>query len=336
MVDHYRDEYWNDLPGVLRHLCRRATGDPGLWWMDYFKRCYATPPRKRALVFGCGNGWVERDLFDRGVADQFDAFDVSQAYLDQAMRERHDRRIAYFRADFDTFQPTGRYDLLVNVASLHHVRYLYRMLERLWHAIDEHGLFVHWEYVGPSRNQYSDAHVAIMKAVNDSLPERFRTPHPLRHELSTFLAGDPTEAIHAEDILDGLETYFEPVEKKILGGGVAYQILWNNVAPFRSDDPEAQQALEWLLRLDESFTDSGAVPPLFAFIVCRKRSSIGLRAPLQRLVREPVRERFSRFTGGVYPAELWRTNARRFRRKWDGLRSAARAGTFVARDAPKA
>ena len=32
--------------------------------MDYFKRQYATPRRKRGLVIGCGNGWVERDLYD--------------------------------------------------------------------------------------------------------------------------------------------------------------------------------------------------------------------------------------------------------------------------------
>jgi SAM-dependent methyltransferase len=320
VVDHYKDQYWNDLPTVVSHLCRRATGDPGLWWMDYFKARYATPPRKRALVFGCGNGWVERDLYDRSVAEQFDAFDASAAYLEQATRARLDRRITYAQADFDSYRPASTYDLLVNVASLHHVRYLFRMLAILRDALEDDGVFVHWEYVGPSRNQYTDEHLAVMRGINEALPRRFRTPHPLRHDLRTFLAGDPTEAVHAADIPRALDLFFEPVERKLLGGGVAYQILWNNLDEFRKGDAEAKGTLDWLLTLDERLTESGAVPPLFAFLVYRKRQSTGYRALLGRFVEEPVREAFARAAGGRYPAEVLRGGRERARALLDRAR----------------
>ncbi len=310
-VNHYSDQYWNELPTVLSYLCRRATGDPALWWMDYFKRKYATPPRTRALVFGCGNGWVERDLFDRGVAESFDAFDASAEYLASAEKQRGSRPISYERSNFDSYVPRRSYDLIVNVASLHHVRFLFRMVELLSRAMDPDGVFVHWEYIGPSRNQYSASHVAILREINQSLAPRFRTRHAIRQDLATFLAADPTEAIHSADILRALDIYFEPLERKVLGGGVAYQLLWNNLAEFRKDDPEARATLERLLDLDESMTESGAVPPLFAFLVYRRRPKPrSLSSLINRFLREPLRERFADLSGGLYPAEIIRGRSR--------------------------
>jgi 2-polyprenyl-3-methyl-5-hydroxy-6-metoxy-1,4-benzoquinol methylase len=309
-VDHYKDEYWNDLPRVISYLCRRSTGDESLWWMDYFKKIYATPPRKRALVFGCGNGWVERDLYDRGIAEHFDAFDASSHYLETAERQRGSRSITYRQANFDDYVPDGKYDLMVNVASLHHVRFLFRMSHVLANALEPDGLFVHWEYVGPSRNQYSDDHLALLHAINHAMPVRFRTSHPLRHELSTFLAGDPTEAIHSADIVHALEHHFETIEFKPLCGGLAYPLLWNNLAEFRKGDAEAAATLEWLLRLDEAVTDSGVVPTLFAFMTCKPRRHRRPAEPLDRLLREPMRERIASWTGGRYAPELLRDRRR--------------------------
>ncbi len=316
MVDHYADQYWNELPRVLSYLCRRATGDPSLWWMDYLKRKYASPPRKRALVFGCGTGWVERDLFDRGVADRFDAFDASPHYLAIAEKERAGRPISYSNANFDDYSPREKYDLIVNVAALHHVRYLFRMAHVLAGSLQPDGVFVHWEYVGPSRNQYSDRHLAILQQVNDSLPTRFRTRHPLRHDVATLLGGDPTEAVHAGDIRRALQNEFEMIEDHSLGGGIAYQILWNNLDEFRKDDDEAKATLERLLELDQTLTDRGIVPPLFAFMICGHKTRPNWSSYFDRLVREPARETFARFARGYYPSEavhssrLWRIAAR--------------------------
>ncbi len=320
-TNHYADQYWNDLPRVLSHLSKRATGDAALWWMDYFKRRYATPPRKRALVFGCGTGWVERDLFDRGVAARFDAFDASPAYLSIAEKERGERPISYRNANFDDYVQEHAYDLIVNVASLHHVRYLYRMVHQLAGALEPDGLFVQWEYIGPSRNQYADQHLKLMTAIKQALPQRFRTPHPLRHEIATFLSGDPTEAVHASDIMDALRTELDVVEHKILGGGIAYQLLWNNIEEFRKDDAEARSVLDWLLVLDEVMTDQGLVPPLFAFTICRPKARRRLGPPVQRLLLEPAREKVASALGGRYLPEIWReqrTSARRLLSKLRG------------------
>ncbi len=322
-VDYYRDKYWNDLPDVLAYLCRRSTGRPDLWWMDYFKQKYAQPPFKRGLVLACGNGWVERSLIDRGVVEHFDAFDADQEYLRAAQAEKGTRSIRYFRDSFATFKPDREYDLIVNVAALHHAQRLYRHLARLAGALSPEGVFVNWEYVGPSRNQYADAHVERMAAANEALPLRFRSPHRLRPSLWGAVHGDPTEAVHSAEIVAAVATYFEIVEFKELGGGIAYQILWNNIAEFDKRDAPAVSALSELIRADDDLTRSGAVPNLFAFFVCKRRGRSGAATALRRLawrgLLEPSRELFARAAVNLYPSELLGAGARALRahlRRW--------------------
>jgi SAM-dependent methyltransferase len=305
-INHYSDHYWNEIPQVLSYLCHRSTGDETLWWMDYIKKRYASPSRDHALIIGCGNGWVERDLYDRKIAKHFDAFDGSEHYLEEAKANKGDRAISYFQADFNSFVPERKYDLIVNVAALHHVAYLYRFTSRLANALTPYGIFVNWDYVGPSRNQYSAPQVQAMLEANEALPEHLRTPHPLKPSLFEMLMGDPTEAVHAADIFHAVEQHFEFIERRDLGGAIAYQLLWNNIEGFvAADDEKARQALNELLEQDSGVTDSRRLPTLFSFFVCRARNRRDLpRSFYRRFIFEPLREAAAKRLFGLYPSEL--------------------------------
>lgn len=317
-VDHYADQYWNQLPGVLRYLNKRATSDPDVWWMDYFKMRYATPPRRRALVIGCGNGWVERDFYDRQIALEFDAFDASDQYLASAEAARDGRPITYWRATFADFVPRRTYDLIVNVAALHHADYLYRLTHRLSRALRPDGVFVMWDYVGPDRNQYPPSQVELMTGVNRSLPQRFRNSRPLRPMLETVLEMEPTEAVHASEVMRAVRAAFDLIEYRALGGGLAYQILWNNIEEFEQEDEESSRVLDDLLRRDEELTDTGAVPNMFAFAVGRRNGRRRPSVPLRRLLWEPVRERYARSHEGRYPRDVLRLGLKRRTATADG------------------
>lgn len=306
-TDHYADRYWNDLPRVLEYLCQKTTGDPQLWWMDYFKRTYATCPFHKGLIVGCGNGWVDRDFIDRGIVEEADAFDVSEGYLSEAESLRENRPIHYFQADFSSFSTNNAYDLIVNVSSLHHAERLYRLTHVLYRSLLPSGVLVNWEYVGPSRNQYTSDHVKRMAEANSALPERFRSPYPLRPPLHQMLSFDPNEAVHSDEIFRAVGHYFECVERHDIGGGIAYQILWNNLDEFEKGDEDSKKALEYLLQLDDELTTAGEVPVLFSFFICRKRLGRETAVALfDRLIREPTRETFARFFKGAYPRELLR------------------------------
>jgi SAM-dependent methyltransferase len=304
LVDYYQDRYWNELPAVLSYLSRLSTGDPCVWWMDYIKAKYAAQPRNHGLVIGCGNGWVERDLFDRGIALHFDAFDISDHYLREAEAKRGNRSITYFRSSFDSFTPNKTYDLIVNVAALHHARTLYGFLLRLAPALESDGIFVNWDYTGPSRNQYPLRQVGLMLKVNALLPTRFRTNHPIRPSLRTLLTFDQTEAVHSSEIRRAVNSSFDVIESAELGGGIAYQLLWNNLDEFEKDDATARSALQYILAADEAHTREGNVPSLFSFFICRRRRTPRARALLDAFIREPIRERVADCFGGLYLSEL--------------------------------
>jgi len=257
---------------------------------------------------GCGNGWLERQLIDEGITDEIDAFDADTVSIEQARQDRGDRRINYFVADFRSFRPAHTYDLVINYAALHHAAWLYRHCHRLAQALSPDGIFVNWDYVGTDRNQYDEQHLRRLSRYNVSMPERFRTFRELRPSLRVALKFDPTEAVHASEIVRALENEFEIVIRRDLGGGLAYPLLWNNIGEFEQGDEESQQVLSDLLTEDERVTRAGDVATLFTFIVARPRTRARrLHALVDLYAREPLREATASRIGELYPHEMTAT-----------------------------
>ena len=122
---YYSAIYWNDFQRVFEYMCENFTGDRTKWWTVDFQERFCQKPFEHALVPLCGNGWVEREVIDRGIARKVTAFDYSTDLLRIAEGQRGGRRIFYFQADVNTVDfDEDQFDLVVNVASLHHVQYL--------------------------------------------------------------------------------------------------------------------------------------------------------------------------------------------------------------------
>lgn len=266
-INHYADKYWNDLPEIRAYLCRNATGDKNLWWIPYLKQRYAEKPFSNCLIIACGNGRIERELYDNGIALEFDAFDYSDTYLDEAKSKKGTRPINYFKSSFESLLLNKKYELVVNVAALHHVDCLDTLLKKISNHMPSYGIFVNWDYVGPNHNQYTEEHLKLMQSVNSLLPPQYQTKHPLRHSLDACLQGDITEAIRSSEIIPTFEKYFEVIEHHKLGGGIAYQLLWNNIEVFSKDDSETKSLLQKIIDLDETYTKNQIVPNLFAFFM---------------------------------------------------------------------
>lgn len=146
-----------------------------------------------------------------------------------------------------------------------------------------------------------------MVAARDALPPRFRSPYHLRPDLREAVASDPTEAVHSAEIPTPIRDYLDIVEWHDLGGGIAYEVLWNHVDPFTERSDEAQRELQVLLDTDEELSGTPGIPHLFAFIIGRrKRTRPPVSAHYRRLVFEPLREAIAERTGYLYPRELLR------------------------------
>ena len=269
---HYSDKYWNDLELVRKYKDNLATGNENTHWIsDILNRFKEYLPFGNVLIVGCGNGWLERQLYDLGIGKHFDAFDMSEKYINEAKELKQSRPIDYFLDDVNSMSKIedNKYDAVFNFAVLHHAMNIEYALKKLASCLKNNGLMFNEEYVGPARNQYSDDHVNIMLEIMSDLPKKFRTKAKfLRPPLANFRV-EPSEAIHSDLILPLIPKYFDIIYQRNLNGGVAYQILHNNIDEFNdTSNSESVKWLEYLLQRDLQFTENGKVPVLFWYGVC--------------------------------------------------------------------
>ena len=269
---HYSDKYWNDLELVRKYKDNLATGNENTHWIsDILNRFKEYLPFGNVLIVGCGNGWLERQLYDLGIGKHFDAFDMSEEYINEAKELKQSRPIDYFLDDINSMSKIedNKYDAVFNFAVLHHAMNIEYALKKLASCLKNNGLMFNEEYVGPARNQYSDDHVNIMLEIMSDLPKKFRTKAKfLRPPLANFRV-EPSEAIHSDLILPLIPKYFDIIYQRNLNGGVAYQILHNNIDEFNdTSNSESVKWLEYLLQRDLQFTENGKVPVLFWYGVC--------------------------------------------------------------------
>ena len=57
---------WTASPVVKRYLHALVSGDPNCDWLTWVEAAHLRPGLDRALVLGCGSGWLERALAQRG------------------------------------------------------------------------------------------------------------------------------------------------------------------------------------------------------------------------------------------------------------------------------
>ena len=271
---HYSDKYWNDLEIVVKYKNKLATGNENVSWVgDILTRFKEYLPFNDVLIVGCGNGWLERQLYDLGIGKHFDAFDMSEKYIDEAKELKQSRTIDYFLDDINFMSKIEdeKYDAVFNFAVLHHAEEVDNALKKLAKCLKTNGLMFNEEYVGPARNQYSDQHLKYMLEIMSDLPEKFRSKVGfLRPPLANFRV-EPSEAIHSDLILPLIPKYFDIVYQRNLNGGVAYQILHNNIQEYENPNSESEKWLEYLLKEDFKLSKENKVPILFWYGVCKPK-----------------------------------------------------------------
>ena len=272
---HYTDKYWNDLQSVREYKNKLSTDNENIDWIDDLPNRFSNfIPFQNVLIVGCGNGWLERRLYDNGVGKNFDAFDISEKYIHQAEQAKGNRQITYFIDDINNLQKIKpkKYDAVFNFAILHHAAEIDSALKILSECLKPNGLMFNEEYVGPARNQYDDKHLELMISINSDLPERFRSKNLLRPPLENFRI-EPSEAIHSDLVISSFKKYFDIVFARNMNGGIAYSILWNNISNFENNnDPEAKQWLDYLLEKDFDFSKQDKAPILFWYGLGKSKS----------------------------------------------------------------
>ena len=208
-IEYYGDRYWNSINLVEVELRRRAADRVGVSFGEKLLEWNGKPFQK-ALALNCGNGWVERELVQTGVARSAVGLDISERLLETARGSAADAglHIEYYCVDTNTaaFDFPG-VDLVINYAAMHHVANVDRAMREFCRLLPIDGAFFSWDYIGPHRNQYPDSQWAAIKRLNKTLPIGMRRWLAYSH-LSKMIDDDPTEAIHSELIMATMRRYF--------------------------------------------------------------------------------------------------------------------------------
>jgi SAM-dependent methyltransferase len=311
---YYQGHFWNDYPYVRDELNRRLSGDTQIAWYQHLQRTLHGRRFRKALMLNCGNGWVERELLAVGVIDEAVGIDYAEPLLAQARQAAASLPLRYYQCDTNRAAfPEEGYDLVVNHAAAHHITYVDRVFRAVAQLLPTDGYFVHFDYVGPHRNQYAEREWHAIQHLNRSLPmhlrQRLRYPHLLTPRLL-----DPSEAIHSELILPVLRRYFTLENLKWLGGALAYPVLAQNEQFWQA--PEAEQS-RWLPAIMEADTEHLVQYPeasLFAYILAYpKRDTLENQSQLAAWTREELaREQRVRRTFGFYYRPHLRLSLRAF------------------------
>jgi 2-polyprenyl-3-methyl-5-hydroxy-6-metoxy-1,4-benzoquinol methylase len=279
--------YWLAVPEVWRRFQRRATGGRAENWINYCVNDFLGDrvPVERMCSIGCGTGGLERHLALLGAFRRCDAYDIAPGALEIA---RHDAEaagvsgICYEVADINTMPLAERaYDAIWFNSSLHHVRDLESVCDRVAVAVKPGGVVFVNEYVGADRFDFSVRQKEAIRAAFALVPERYRRsflderravqPEPRIPNPRDVEASDPSESVRSSEILKVIHERFDVVACHNAGGTLLQFLLHGIAGNFRSDDAGSLAVLEMLFRIEDTLIDDGDLPSDFVLAVARPR-----------------------------------------------------------------
>ncbi len=264
------EHYWGAQPLVRRAINRRVTGDPNRWPMEWFAGKYARPTLSRGLSVGCGSGLLERDVLAKRICQFVEGVDFSPEAIAEARREAEaanlSHALAYRVEDINAFElPHDRYDIVFFHGSLHHVRSVERVLAEVSKALKPGGLLYLDEYMGPSRNEWTDGQWAFARSAFDALPEELKNRKNLMIPLPL---DDPLESIRSSAIRPETQRLFQVLEDRPYGGNILWFVFPCLDMPRLREDKS--DVLTRLIALEDHLLEQGWVESYFRVLVAQK------------------------------------------------------------------
>ena len=276
-----------DNPHLRRRIHDTYMGgrDPMSWLraeMGWEPRA-AAAPIPRALEIGCGAGDLALTLMSAGWFTHLDAFDVAEGAVASgkaraAAAGLDGLHFAVVDGNTMVLQP-GSYDFIYACHALHHITDLEHLFAQCAAALRPGAVLFASDYVGPSRMQYSDRHLALMNEMLARLPpeKRLDNMHDFREKLlirrtplDVFERYDPSEAPRSAEILHVMGQFFD-VQVQHYGMELSYEVLLGIVHNFDPDDPADNATIDRLFELDRAAAGTRGVDPLFANLIARPR-----------------------------------------------------------------
>ena len=224
-------------------------------------------PYSNGISVGCGVGDKEMDLIEQGIVSHFDCYEFSVKAVEEGNKEAVARGLKNaisfhnkdaFKEDFSS----GCYDFVYWDNAMHHMNDTYEAMRWSKKLLAKRGCFFMYDYVGPSRFQWTEEQMDIVKHILESLDDRyFLIPgseymwkkEPSRMTIEEMLRADPSEAADSDNILAAFAEHFEKGTTIPLGG-LIYVLALDGILV---NIPEESTLLGHMLKLDAMLSKKG-------------------------------------------------------------------------------
>ncbi|MDL2209335.1 class I SAM-dependent methyltransferase [Desulfovibrio sp. OttesenSCG-928-O18] len=262
---------WNLSETVLRHISERICGEPVADLLEardtLLRGISPSLPYAKGISIGCGTGRKEMRLVERGLVAHFDLFELSETVIALGRQELARRglsdKIVFHHADaFRAGLPAGGYDFVYWDNALHHMPDAEAAVRWSKEVLRPGGCFFLFDYVGPSRFQWTDEQVALVKNVLASMDDRYFVipgteymwkKEPNRQTVEEIMRDDPSEAADSESILPAFAAHF-PLGTVIPLGGLLYVLGLDGILV---NIPEDSELLRRILKMDAMLSSAG-------------------------------------------------------------------------------
>jgi SAM-dependent methyltransferase len=267
MYSTVRVATWHTNPIVNHEICCRIAGIPKHWLYWLFQDKLASRPNT-LLSIGCGDGSHELIIARNGFAGHVDAFDASPVGIAnaQGIAESEGLNARFYVETFDGFiaKPIEKtYDVVLFVGSLHHVRDLEGMLDKVRRSINPGGIIIYNEYIGPCYIILPEAQVQIVNAAVAALASEFKVHPDIRWNnpaIDLVLSGDPSESVRSALIPQFLRFYFDIEWEAQFGGALLHPLFQMlNADKLADGSPESQTVVRLLIAMENMLMQAGVL-----------------------------------------------------------------------------
>ena len=282
--DEWTGLYWQSYILTQRNINKAIAGDADESWLHFTKRRFFKQPAERGLSLGCGYGVLEREALKLGIAERFDAFDISPEAVtvarEEAERQGLGDQIDYAATDLNTIElEPNRYGAVFGIQSLHHIEALEHLFDQVRASLTPDGLFVVNEYVGPARFQFPEERLVLMNKLLSVLPETHRKSlradyvknEVLRPSAKEVRRVDPSESIRSDEIMGLIEERFEIVYKADFGGTLLQFVFADIAGNFDPADPRDVALVDLICLYEETLIEHDVLPSDFTYVVAKAR-----------------------------------------------------------------
>jgi ubiquinone/menaquinone biosynthesis C-methylase UbiE len=273
---------WWSIPAVQRHWNKLITGDMKREYSEYLVEKYLSDKSNLKLLSpGCGTGGKELKFASFDNFSRIDAFDLSPQRIKVAKQnaeERGIKKIQYMVSDTESFEfGRDKYDLILLDSYLHHVKKLNVILNKIYYSLQNDGIIVINDYVGPNRFQWGKAQLKTANEALLKIPQAFRRrwgtnkikSRIYRPGILRMILSDPSEAVNSENILKEVRGRFKVLEEKPYGGNILHLALKDISHNFINDYGNSIQLINELFDFENKFLQTSVNSDFVFGVYCK-------------------------------------------------------------------